>query len=344
MGNYYFIVPKITLRGTLIVMRKIYVLFVIILFILLNGCGDDTEKVYNDEVKYTDAAAVHNEVYEAQQDTISTAAIDNKSLSPTVAPKPIEVTPLPTVTPMSAPVPIKSESKISENTSPKIEKFGWSFKLVGEEKSPQIPSKAKELLSEYGGIYVGDTTKKVIYLTFDEGYENGYTPKILDVLKENNIKSIFFITGSYLNKNPKLVKRMIDEGHKIGNHSVSHPSFPEIDDDKMLKEVKNVHDKIKSDYGADIEYFRFPKGEYNERTLKFIKNFGYKPVFWSYTYLDYNVNNQKGADYAYSKVMDNLHNGEVLLLHAVSKDNTEALDRIIKDIIAKGYGILQLDL
>jgi peptidoglycan-N-acetylmuramic acid deacetylase len=223
-------------------------------------------------------------------------------------------------------------------------KLSWWFTPNKEHKTPGIPSNAKELCQKYDGIYIGNTEGKVIYLTFDEGYENGYTPKILDTLKENEVKAIFFVTGPYIKKNPDLVRRMLDEGHQVGNHSINHPSLPTVDNITLEKELLWLEKNFQDSFGRGFKYMRPPMGEYSERTLAAAQQLGYKTVFWSFAYKDYDVNDQKGADYAYRKVMDNLHNGSVMLLHAVSKDNAEALDRIIKDIKAQGYEIRAFDL
>jgi peptidoglycan-N-acetylmuramic acid deacetylase len=223
-------------------------------------------------------------------------------------------------------------------------KLSWWFTPNKEHKTPGIPSNAKELCQKYDGIYIGNTEEKVIYLTFDEGYENGYTPKILDTLKENEVNAIFFVTGPYIRKNQDLVRRMMDEGHQVGNHSINHPSLPTVDNITLEKELLGLEKNFQDLFGTGFKYMRPPMGEYSERTLAAAQQLGYKTVFWSFAFKDYDVNDQKGADYAYRKVMDNLHNGSVLLLHAVSKDNAEALDRIIKDIKAQGYEIRAFDL
>lgn len=223
-------------------------------------------------------------------------------------------------------------------------KRAWGLSLNKEHKTPGIPSDIRNLIAKYDGIYVGDTSKKVVYLTFDEGYENGYTSKILDTLKENDVKSIFFITGAYLKAQPQLVARMLAEGHQIGNHTINHPSLPGASDASLENELLGLQKQVESQFGMQFKYMRPPMGEFSEKTLAAVQQLGMKTVFWSFAYDDYNVNNQRGADYAYNKVMDNLHDGAVYLLHAVSKDNTEALDRIIKDLKAKGYEIRGLDL
>lgn len=220
----------------------------------------------------------------------------------------------------------------------------WWLKLNDTHETPYVPEDIVNMLADFDGIYTGDASRKCVYLTFDEGYENGFTPKILDVLKENNVKSIFFITGPYLEKNTELVKRMLDEGHQVENHSVNHFSLPSIDDSTLKDELCNLDDRFNALFGLNFKYMRPPKGEYSERTLAAAQQLGYKTVFWSYAYKDWDVNDQKGADYAYTKVMNNLHNGAVILLHAVSKDNADALDRIIKGIREEGYTINPFDL
>lgn len=200
-----------------------------------------------------------------------------------------------------------------------------------------------ELVNKYRGFYLGDTSQRVVYLTIDEGYEYGFTPKILDILRDNNVKAAFFITLPYLNKNWDLVERMVNEGHIVGNHTVSHPSLPEVDDRQVIDEIEELSRVFRDKTGQDMKYLRPPMGEFSERTLKISSDLGYRNVFWSSAYDDWDVNNQKGADYAYKMVMDNIHNGNVILLHAVSQSNTEALDTIIKDLKVQGYRFGTLD-
>jgi len=223
-------------------------------------------------------------------------------------------------------------------------KLSWWIRLYGEGKTPGISSAAKKIIEENDGIYLGDTSEKVIYLTFDEGYENGYTPMILDTLINNDVKAAFFVTWPYVKKNKELVERMLEEGHIVGSHTVYHKILPEVDNKTLEEELCGFEEKFLSMFGQKIKYFRPPEGAFSQKVLAAAKQLGYKTVFWSFAYRDFDVNNQKGADYAYKTVMDNLHNGAVILLHAVSKDNAEALDRIIKDIKAQGYEIRLLDL
>lgn len=190
---------------------------------------------------------------------------------------------------------------------------------------------------------MGNKDSNFIYLTFDLGYEAGYTEQILDVLKENNVKAAFFITGHYLNTNTDLVKRMIEEGHIVGNHTVNHKSLVDLSDEEIKDEIMNLHKALYDKLGYEMTYFRPPKGEFSERVLKIAKDLGYTTVLWSNAYDDWDENNQGREDYGKSKILDNLHNGCVLLLHGTSKDNCNILDSVIKETISKGYEFKSLD-
>lgn len=179
--------------------------------------------------------------------------------------------------------------------------------------------------------------KKVLYLTFDCGYENGYTAKILDVLKEKKVNAAFFCTLPQVRENPELIKRMIKEGHIVGNHSATHPSFAEISKDKMQNEIMTMDAYLREKFNYSEPYFRFPKGEYNEVALELVGSLGYTCVFWSLAYSDWDLNKQKGSDFAYETVVSRLHPGAVILLHSVSPDNANALGRIIDKAREEGY-------
>ena len=223
------------------------------------------------------------------------------------------------------------------------EKKGWGLKRNSNHQQPEMSSSTSKLLARYGAYWVGKPDEKVVYLTFDEGYENGYTPKILDILKANNVKAAFFVTGHYLKSQPDLVKRMVEEGHIVGNHTDTHPSLPDVSDEPIKKELQAVEESYASITGRrDMKYLRPPQGEYSERTLALTRELGYHNIFWSMAFVDW-VPMPGGPEEAYQSVMDNLHNGALILLHAVSKDNTEALDRILKDIKAQGYTFKTLD-
>lgn len=192
-------------------------------------------------------------------------------------------------------------------------------------------------MKKYNGIALGDQEKPYLYLTFDLGYEAGYTPKILDVLKENKVKAIFFITGHYLNSQPDLVKRMLEEGHIVGNHTVNHKSLPSLSDAEVEKEIMDLHKALFEKFGYEMKYFRPPKGEFSNRVLNIATHLGYKPVLWSFAYDDWDENKQGREDYGKKKILDNLHNGSVLLLHGTSKDNSNILDSVIRKAKKMGY-------
>lgn len=213
----------------------------------------------------------------------------------------------------------------------------WGIARGKNGELPRADPGAPEILARYNSIYLGDTEKKTIYLTFDEGYENGYTSKILDILYENKVKAIFFITGPYLDKEEVLVQRMLDEGHCVGNHTINHKSLPLLDEKGIEDEVIGLDRRFYQKYGKNMVFLRPPKGEYSEKSLEITSNLGYINVFWSFAYDDWAVDRQRGWEYAFEKVKQNLHNGEIMLLHAVSKDNCEALDSIIEYARSAGY-------
>lgn len=224
------------------------------------------------------------------------------------------------------------------------QKCAWGFVRKGEGVTPEFYGPYTKPLDNNNGIYVGNKNEKVIYLTFDEGYENGYTSSILDTLKEKDVTATFFVTMPYVKQNPDLVKRMIDEGHIVGNHTVNHPSMPEItNNEKLAKEVMDLHDYILENFNYKMSYLRPPKGEYSERTVKLCLDLGYRHVLWSFAYADWDANNQKGSDYAKKMIYGNIHNGCVMLLHAVSKDNATVLGDVIDELRNKGYEFCSLD-
>jgi len=213
----------------------------------------------------------------------------------------------------------------------------WGIVREKNHKTPRADPGAPELLKKYNSIYLADTEKPVIYLTFDEGYENGYTDDILDVLSREKVNAVFFITGPYLNQHEDLVRRMVEEGHAVGNHTVGHLSLPTLTDEKLEKEVADLDRLFYEKFKKHMVFLRPPKGEYSEHSLELTSKMGYINMFWSFAYKDWDRNNQKGWEHAYNMVMPNLHNGAILLLHAVSADNANALERIIDDARKMGY-------
>jgi len=222
--------------------------------------------------------------------------------------------------------------------------INWGIKRSTDGKPAEAGKAWDDLLAKYGAFYKADPNKKELYLTFDNGYENGFTPKILDVLKKEKVPATFFVTGHYLESAPDLVKRMAKEGHIVGNHSWSHPDLTQVSDEKIVEELKKVREKTEELTGnKTMKYIRPPRGIFSERTMAIAKQQGYTHAFWSLAYVDWNTDQQKGAQYAYDSIMKQLHPGAVILLHTVSKDNADALERVIKELKKQGYTFKSLD-
>ena len=238
---------------------------------------------------------------------------------------------------------IQTNSNIQEIEGLSNKKIGWGIKRNDNHEQPDVGSKNREILDKYNGYCLGNKDSKKVYLTFDEGYEAGYTEKILAVLKENDVKATFFITAHYVNTKPELVQKMIDEGHIIGNHTVNHKSMPDLDNNTIKKEVMDLHTAIYEKYKYEMKYIRPPKREYSQRTVAFTNTLGYKTVMWSFAYDDWDENKQGRESYAKEKILNNVHNGAIILLHGNSKDNTNVLDECIKEIKKMGYEFKSLD-
>lgn len=222
-------------------------------------------------------------------------------------------------------------------------KIGWGIKRNDNHEQPDLGKNNKEILEKNNGIAMGNNTDKYIYLTFDEGYEAGYTPQILNTLKENNVKATFFITAHYLNTQPELVKQMIDEGHIVGNHTVNHKSMPSLTEEQINSEVMDLHKAMYEKFQYEMKYIRPPMGEFSEKSINVTNSLGYKTVMWSFAYEDWNENKQPDETSAKKKILDNVHNGEIMLLHGNSKTNTNILGDIIKEIKNIGYEFKSLD-
>ena len=222
-------------------------------------------------------------------------------------------------------------------------KICFGLKRGENHERPDLGKKNMELFNKYGVLAIGNENSKNIYITFDLGYEAGYTESILDTLKSNNVKATFFITAHYLNTNTDLVKQMIEEGHIVGNHTVNHKVLPDISEKELEKEIMDLHTILYEKTGYEMKYIRPPKGEYSEFVLKKCNELGYKTVMWSFAYDDWDENKQNRTEYGKEKILSNLHNGEIMLLHGTSKDNMEILDECIKEIKNEGYLIKSLD-
>ena len=220
--------------------------------------------------------------------------------------------------------------------------WGLSFRQEGQ---PPVGQADAARLQRYDAAYLGNTNEKVLYLTFDAGYENGCTEKILDILKQHDVKAAFFLVGNYMEKNPDLVRRMVDEGHIVGNHTMHHPDMSKLGDEaKFTAELQQLEALFRSITGKELpKFYRPPQGTYSEDNLKLAKKLGYKTVFWSLAYVDWNNDAQPTADYAFSKLLPRTHNGAVVLLHSTSKTNTEILDELLTKWKAAGYRFDTID-
>lgn len=223
--------------------------------------------------------------------------------------------------------------------------YHFGFKKSVEGRLPSIDEEGfKNIVTKHGALFLGDTSKKELFLTFDNGYENGYTPRILDVLKEKKVPAAFFVTGHYVKDQPELIQRMAAEGHIVGNHSWSHPDMSQLSEGNIKTELDKVKEQVGILTGQkEMKYLRPPRGIFSERVLAASKQFGYTNVFWSVAYKDWDVNAQRGSQYAYSEVVKQLHPGAIILLHSVSKDNTEALGSIVDEARRQGYEFKSLD-
>lgn len=217
--------------------------------------------------------------------------------------------------------------------------YGFSSSNRDELNRPTGVLYYESLYGQYDVNFIGSDTENVVYLTMDEGYEAGYTPEILDVLKEKNVKAVFFVTKQFVTENPDLVQRMIDEGHQIGNHTCAHPSagMPSLGMEAEYEDIQWLHDYVQENFGYEMTLFRFPSGIFSEQSLALLNYMGYTPVFWSYAHADWDTSNQPDEAEALANCLASLHPGEIFLLHAVSSTNTHNMADFIDGVRAAGY-------
>ncbi len=214
----------------------------------------------------------------------------------------------------------------------------WGLSFRSEGIAPNGPASAAQL-KQYDAVYLGNVEEKVLYLTFDAGYENGCTAKILDTLKKHNVPAAFFLVGNYIEQNADLVRRMVREGHIVGNHTMHHPDMSKIlEMSAFQKELSDLESLYQSVTGAQMpKYYRPPQGNYSESNLRMAKELGYRTVFWSLAYVDWNNDAQPTAQYAFSKLLPRTHNGAVVLLHSTSATNAAILDELLTKWEEMGY-------
>ena len=227
---------------------------------------------------------------------------------------------------------------VSVMTGSVVETGSWGLSFRTEGSAPVAPASTAQL-QKYDAVYLGNTQEKVIYLTFDAGYENGCTAQILDALKKHNAPAAFFLVGHYIKENPDLVKRMVAEGHIVGNHTMHHPDMSKISEkaafQKELTELETLYYAVT---GQNMpKFYRPPQGNYSEENLKMAKELGYKTVFWSLAYVDWNTKSQPTVQQAFSKLLPRIHNGAVVLLHSTSTTNAQIMDELLTKWESLGY-------
>lgn len=223
----------------------------------------------------------------------------------------------------------------------KNENWGLGF---GTEGKPPTGNASADELKKYNAYFIGDTNKKDIYLTFDCGYENGNTEPILDALKKHNVKATFFVVGNFLETSPDIVRRIVEEGHAVGNHTYHHLDMSSISSvESFSKEVGDVEKLFKEITGTDmIKYYRPPQGKYNIENLKMAQDMGYTTFFWSLAYVDWYQDKQPAKEEAFGKLLKRIHPGAVVLLHSTSSTNAQILDELLTKWEEMGYTIKPL--
>jgi len=225
-----------------------------------------------------------------------------------------------------------------------IETGAWGLSFPAEGQPPTGPAGQKQL-QQYDAVYLGDTGQKVLYLTFDAGYENGCTERILDVLKKHDAPAAFFLVGNYIQKNADLVRRMVDEGHIVGNHTMHHYDMSKLTDKAAFaRELQDLEAVFKETTGKELpKFYRPPQGIYSQDNLQAAKELGYKTVFWSLAYADWNNDAQPTKEQAFDKLLPRIHNGAVVLLHSTSATNAEILDELLTKWEDMGYKFASID-
>ena len=238
---------------------------------------------------------------------------------------------------MEATVPAAGEATVPAS----VDNWGLSFQTEGE---APVGNASVADLAQYDAYYLGDTSKKVIYLTFDCGYENGYTEKILDALKKHQAPAAFFVVGHMIETAPDIICRMVEEGHIVGNHTYHHPDMSAISEQAAFqKELDDLAALFQETTGQELpKFYRPPQGKYSEENLKQAQALGYKTILWSLAYVDWYVDDQPTAEQAYAKLLPRIHDGAIVLLHSTSKTNADILDDLLTKWEDMGYTFASL--
>ena len=327
-------------------MKKITALILsLILCLSFVSCGGNNNNQRADFPSYTDENTTSAEDLIDTPEIMESTIIDSENLPRTDN---MIITGTPDSESKSGFAPLE---KISYKATDPDNKRGLSTKKISHSHGPASDGKAhhtviemQKTMEKYQAFTLDTSGEKVLYLTFDCGYEyENLTSRVLDTLKEKGVTATFFCTLDHIKKEPDLIARMIRQGHIVGNHSTTHPSFATITREKMVKEIEETENYLRESFGYSAKYFRFPAGEYNESALELVGSLGYRSVFWSVAYDDWDTSKVRGKDYTIDKVMSRLHPGVVILLHSVSKDNAEALGDIIDMARAQGYRFESLE-
>ena len=236
------------------------------------------------------------------------------------------------------PLSLEIDKAYLETLDDKQIPWGFGPHFNKDDKRSQSCEALTEKYGDKNALFIG-SKEKVVYLTFDEGYENGFTPAILDTLKEKGVKATFFITGAYFDSQKELIRRIIDEGHTLGSHSTKHIDFAAKSIDEGYEDLSSLHKNVRDEFDYEMRYFRFPAGSFSERSLEMVNQMGYTSIFWSFGYKDWDPKEQMAPDVALEKLTSSLHEGEILLLHPVGSTNAEILGDLIDEIKAQGFEI-----
>ena len=240
-------------------------------------------------------------------------------------------------------IAVKEKKQPPEGFTLRLDSEDWGLSF-GESGTQPVGNALPEDLAWYDAYFVGDDSEKVIYLTFDCGYENGNTGAILDALKKHNVPATFFVVGHFLETAPDLVKRMVEEGHMVGNHTYHHPDMSSISSlEAFQKELDDVADSFYEITGTRLSpYYRPPQGKANAENIKMAQQLGYSTIFWSLAYVDWDTENQPSHDAAFDKLTSRIHPGAIVLLHNTSKTNGEILDELLTRWEEMGYRFVSL--
>ncbi len=221
--------------------------------------------------------------------------------------------------------------------------MAWGLSFKSEIAEP-VPNFTSQELEPHNAYYLDDNAQNTLYLTFDSGYENGNMPQILDALKKNNVKATFFVVSSYINENTELVKRMINEGHTVGNHTYSHPNMTTLSEEEFKSQLLGLEEEFYALTNTNMgKFYRPPEGKFTQENLQWASELGYTTIFWSLAYVDWEVDNQPSKEYALEKLLPRTHSGAIVLLHSTSKTNAEILDELIQSWKQEGYTFSSLD-